>query len=327
MIVVGIPVYHSLKTLGRTLDSLVCQTRKSFLTVICQDGDGEDYSSIIKEYERRGLSISLITKKENRGPGLARQEILNRAISKNIQYIMFCDSDDILQPRAVEILYDEAIKRNADIVCGDIIRTEKNGLDSYIASDGGSVTWLGGKIYKVDYLKKISLSFPKELFWNEDAYFNLVAFECSKKVYAIKEPLYLWQHNPNSITRKQNKKETVKKGNAQYIHSQAKALLKILFINKNIKEDTLFKALENIYYALMEQLFYNIDDWSWCPQVEDLRDNDYIQKLMTKENIEKYSKNIYTKNTYEKQRYVFPFSFEDFLKSFVIRRASDGIYY
>lgn len=77
----------------------------------------------------------------------------------------------------------------------------------------------------------------------------------------------------------------------------------------------------------MEQLFYNIDDWSWCPQVEDLRDNDYIQKLMTKENIEKYSKNIYTKNTYEKQGYVFPFSFEDFLKSFVIRRASDGIYY
>ena len=36
------------------------------------DGDGEDYSEIFNEYERRGLHIFPINAKENGGPGIAR---------------------------------------------------------------------------------------------------------------------------------------------------------------------------------------------------------------------------------------------------------------
>ena len=60
-----IPVFHSKETLPDALNSLVAQTKHMFITTIVADGDGEDYSEIVKEYTRRGLKIKLITLEEN----------------------------------------------------------------------------------------------------------------------------------------------------------------------------------------------------------------------------------------------------------------------
>ena len=109
MIVVGIPVYHSLKILPTCLDSLINQTKKNFSIIIIQDGDNENYYPIIEEYKKRGLHICLKNRKINGGPSQARQDILDDVKRMNIEYVTFVDSDDILQPRAIEVLYD-AIK-------------------------------------------------------------------------------------------------------------------------------------------------------------------------------------------------------------------------
>ena len=67
-----IPTYKARETLPKALDSLVAQTKKMFIITIVQDADEEDYSDIIEEYKKRGLSIRLVTLKDNRGPGGAR---------------------------------------------------------------------------------------------------------------------------------------------------------------------------------------------------------------------------------------------------------------
>ena len=71
MVELGIPVYKARDTIRDTLNSLVAQTRKRFITCLSIDGDGEDYSDIIKEYQDRGLNIRVI-EGENGGPGMAR---------------------------------------------------------------------------------------------------------------------------------------------------------------------------------------------------------------------------------------------------------------
>ena len=101
-----IPTYKARETLPKALDSLVAQTKKLFIVTIIQDGDGEDYSDIIEEYRRRGLQLFLISLKENKGPGGARQAGIDA--NKMCDYLMFLDADDMLMPRAIEILYHEA---------------------------------------------------------------------------------------------------------------------------------------------------------------------------------------------------------------------------
>ena len=99
---IGIPVYKAKETLPDALDSLVAQTYKRFIVTLSIDGDGEDYSDIINTYKARGLKIRAITSAVNHGAGGARQLILDATIC---DYIMFLDADDILMPRAVEVLY------------------------------------------------------------------------------------------------------------------------------------------------------------------------------------------------------------------------------
>lgn len=319
MIVVGIPVYHSLKTLPTCLDSLVSQTKKNFFVIISQDGDNEDYSDIINEYKKRGLNIGLIKRKENGGPSVARQDILSLVKRKNIEYITFVDSDDILQPRAIEVLYDIIKSYNGDVAIGNIIRVRKSEKSETIFSNDTNHTWLGGKMYKVQYLIDIDLNFPKELTWNEDSFFNLVAIASTSKNVIINEDLYIQRENSNSLTHVQN---ALKKSPHQYIHAQAKAILEILKNRKEIDLDTFFNALKNIYYTIGKIFYYDLDNWSWAPQVEDLQNCAAVQEILKKE-----KRDFSNKISFNGKEYEIPITFNEFINSFVKKRYSDGIYY
>ena len=138
MVNVIIPTYKARETLPKALDSLVAQTKDMFLVTIVQDGDGEDYSDIIAEYKRRGLKIFLL-QKENGGPGTARQYGMD--CTKMCDYVMFLDSDDMLTPRAVEILYREAKRNNADVISSTFIAEEKNNPGFQLNVFKTPVTW------------------------------------------------------------------------------------------------------------------------------------------------------------------------------------------
>lgn len=318
MIVVGIPVYHSLKTLPTCLDSLVSQTKKNFFVIISQDGDNEDYSDIINEYKKRGLNIGLIKRKENGGPSIARQDILSLVKRKDIEYITFVDSDDILQPRAIEVLYDIIKSHNGDVAIGNIIKVGRNGKSETIFSNDTNYTWLGGKMYKVQYLIDIDLNFPKELTWNEDSFFNLVAIASTNKNVIINEDLYIQRENLDSLTHTQN---ALKKSSHQYIHAQAKAILEIIKNRKEIDLDTFFNALKNIYYTIGKIFYYDLDNWSWAPQVEDLQNCTIVQEIL------KRKRNFSNKMILDGKEYEIPITFNEFINSFVKKRYSDGIYY
>lgn len=254
MLEIGIPVYKAHKTLTKTLDSIVAQTKQNFIVCLSIDGDGENYDNIIKEYQRRGLKIRVIRSNKNGGPGVARQRVLD---TTQCDYIMFVDSDDMLMPRAVEVLYTQAKTGNYDIIRSSFIREEKNKQDLYLPQNAGTITWFHGKIYKVQYLKKIDLHFLP-LRTDEDAYFNLIAWNSTKMRGEISEVTYLWRFNENSLTRQTASKEYFKRTYLNYITSQVEGLKGLALRNDTMNGALIGQTLVNIYNYYMQACYYEI---------------------------------------------------------------------
>ena len=255
MLEIGIPVYKARDTLPKGLDSLVAQTRDNFIVCLSIDADGEDYSDIVDMYRARGLRIRVINADENGGPGIARQRILD---TTQCDYIMFMDADDMLLPRAVELLYVQAKVQNLDIVRSSFIKEERKGGDRYITKDVNTITWFHGKIYRVGYIKEKNIRFLPDLRTDEDAYFNFVAWNSTKKRGDLGEMTYIWRDNPNSVTRCDNIREYFSRTYNNYIRSQVEGLKKLFELNNDINNSLVAQTLMNLYYYYMNAKFLNL---------------------------------------------------------------------
>lgn len=224
---------------------MVAQTKKLFIVTIVQDCDEEDYTDILDEYRRRGLKIRLLQMENNVGPGLARQYGMDR--DTMCKYFMFMDSDDMLNPRAIEVLTQEAEKNNADVVSSDFMVNIK-GQPSFVMNvDKTPCTWTHGKIYKADYLRKKNIRFSPVLRLNEDSYFNLVAINCAERKFRIHEITYLWHQNQNSLTRQDGDIGFFMKSWGQYLYSQVQGLIDISERNELIDPGLVAATFINMY--------------------------------------------------------------------------------
>lgn len=274
MVEIGIPVYKARDTLSTTLESLVNQTKKNFLVCLSIDGDGEDYTDIIKEYIRRGLKIRVIQSDENCGPGQARQKVIDSTIC---DYVMFLDADDIFMPRAVEVLYTNAKARNYDIVRGGFIREQATAEDKVMSCKDNVVTWFHAKIYKVSFLRQKNIRFLEDLRIDEDAYFNAVAWNSTENKGLIDEILYLWKDNKNSLTRALPVKEYFCKNYLNYIYSQVEALKTLFKINNQVNSTLVTYTLINIYYYYMKARFYNLNEAVMDKVISTLKNESWMQ--------------------------------------------------
>ena len=279
MVEVGIPVYNAQKTLEKALDSLVGQTINDFSVCLSIDGDGhyDFYKKLSEEYTRRGLKIRIINKEENRGPGMARQYILD---TTECDYIMFLDSDDMLMPRAVAILYNQAKAENYDIVRSSFIREEKEKQDIFLPQNINTITWFHGKIYRVAYLKENNIHFHPDLRADEDAFFNLVAWNSAKKRGETSEATYIWRFNENSITRGSSGKEYFLKTYLYYMTSQIEGLRELCRLNEQIEPTLIMQTLINTYNYYMKARFYQLDEKAMDELIMKLKDEPKIQAAL-----------------------------------------------
>lgn len=201
MVNIVIPYYKSEKTIRDTFNSLVAQTKKMFIITLVDDCSDDNIKDIISEYSKK-LHISYLKTEKNSGPGAARNVGIKNAIKNGYDYIIFVDSDDILNPRAVEVLYTEAKKKDADVVFSNIL-CERQRSTPLIVDSTKNITWTHGKIYKVSYLQKNNILFFEDIKYNEDASFNQLTFAMGRS-YFVPEILYIWRDNKDSITRRKN---------------------------------------------------------------------------------------------------------------------------
>ena len=311
-----IPTYKARETLPKALDSLVAQTKKMFIITIVQDADEEDYSDIIEEYKKRGLSIRLVTLKDNRGPGGARQAGMDT--DKMCDYFMFMDADDMLMPRAVELLYREVKLHDADIASSDFI-AEREATPGFLMDVFETpVTWCHGRIYKAKYLRDNNIRFLDGLRLNEDAYFNLIAHNCTSNKIKIKEVTYLWRDNKNSLTRAQNNHEFFVRSWKDYLTSQVEATLKIIELKGEVAPDLLGATLLYLYHYWMIALHYNLVNDEAKEELLKLKDNPILKQTLNQENFWRYIvANLKGGTIWEDDLIFYKVRFNDWLKEYI----------
>lgn len=111
-----VPVYNTEKYLQRCLDSLVNQTLQEIEIILVDDGSKEPCALLCDACAQTDPRIKVIHK-VNGGLGFARNTGMEAATG---EYIGFVDSDDYIDPRMYEKLYEAALKHSADLVISGI---------------------------------------------------------------------------------------------------------------------------------------------------------------------------------------------------------------
>ena len=106
-----VPVYNVEIYLHRCVDSILAQTFTDFELILVDDGSPDNCGAICDEYAKKDSRVRVIHK-ENGGQSSAR----NRAIeAAQGEWIHFVDSDDLIHPQMLEILYRAAQESGANI--------------------------------------------------------------------------------------------------------------------------------------------------------------------------------------------------------------------
>lgn len=106
-----IPVYNAEKYLPTCLDSVRRQSVQGIEIICVNDGSTDGSLQILKSYAEKDPRIQVVSQK-NQGVSVARNEGIGAAAGK---YILFLDSDDMLEPEALEYTVQQMEEKNLDI--------------------------------------------------------------------------------------------------------------------------------------------------------------------------------------------------------------------
>lgn len=213
-----VPVYNTQKYVSKTLDSLVDQTLEDYEIIVVNDGSTDNSQKIIEEYVEKYPELIRAYYKENGGLGSARNYGLQYAKG---EYIGFVDSDDWVDEKMYQTMYQKAINEKCDIVIcdftsiydgwesgwrstgyrGENVSPEKRDFMLYCLEP--AVAW--NKLYKKDlfYLA----NFKKG--WYEDIATTPILLSYAEKIGYLPIQLYYYRQRNDSITYKKMDRRTL----------------------------------------------------------------------------------------------------------------------
>ncbi len=100
-VAVIMPVYNAGLFLRECLDSILAQTFRDFVLIVCDDGSTDDSPQILAEYAARDGRMKVLTNHENLGIPLTRNKLLT-AVPQGCEYLAIMDSDDVCKPDRLE---------------------------------------------------------------------------------------------------------------------------------------------------------------------------------------------------------------------------------
>ena len=214
LISIVVPVYKVEQYIEENITSLVNQTYKNLEIILVDDGSPDDCGKIFDQFASKDNRIKVIHK-ENGGLSDARNYGIDRATGK---YIVFVDSDDYIDNRYIEILYN-AIKTNNTKIsqCGVLKINDKNEVmeklgyvDKQIKTgkemlkdlyNGHAienvVVW--NKMYAIEMFKDLRYPVGKI---HEDEFTTYKILYNIDSIAIVNEHLYYYRQNENSITGK-----------------------------------------------------------------------------------------------------------------------------
>ena len=107
-----VPIYNVERYLEPCIESILSQTYENFELILVDDGSPDQCGIICDKYATQDSRIKVIHK-ENQGLGMARNTGLDYATG---EFVCFVDSDDWLEPYAIEYWIRAQRNYDADIV-------------------------------------------------------------------------------------------------------------------------------------------------------------------------------------------------------------------
>lgn len=201
------------------LKSVLSQTYSNWEAVIVDDGS-TDSSGIIADNYSSYDDRFRVFHKSNGGLADARNFGMSRATG---EYFLFLDSDDFLMPEAMQVLAECAANGDADIVVGDFVHVDENGIfsdviivqedlfkhaisqtgkktlqDIYASKYHGLNLAAWGKLFRCSLFSKHHITFPKGKV-HEDIATTFKLYYYAKKVTIVSNTVYAYRIRSGSI--------------------------------------------------------------------------------------------------------------------------------
>lgn len=112
LVSVIVPVYNVEEYLGRCVESILVQTYTNLEVILVDDGAKDSSGHICDDYAARDARVRVIHK-ENGGLSSARNAGIDAATG---DYLEFVDSDDWIEPDAVETMLTLALEHQTELV-------------------------------------------------------------------------------------------------------------------------------------------------------------------------------------------------------------------
>lgn len=207
-------MYNVEKYLEECLQSVAIQTYKNLEIVVIDDGSSDESGVICDAFAARDARVKVIHQK-NQGVSAARNVGLDNAQG---EFVFFVDSDDMVEPNAVETLSTIQEESNADLVIGMYSLINEDGShrkDSGELLIEGEITekqfWeYAGKKY-LSVLFPVAKLYSRHLFddvrypeglINEDQYVLPDLIPKCKKIVCTNKVIYRYRYNDSSIMRR-----------------------------------------------------------------------------------------------------------------------------
>ena len=222
-----VPVYNAEPYVALFLDSALTQSFDDYEIVLADNCSTDGTYDILRKYQESFPDKVFLYKTDSHGScGKGRNLTLQK--SKG-DYIYMCDSDDLILPKALEWLYQEAVEYNADLVCGTaMIVTEEDGeiinisqsshkstmqVSNETAIKSGAEFWI--RLIKRSLIDKIGRIPDEDSYIFEDVRYLTVLHSKAKCIRFISVPVYYWYRRGNStagVVRKELCEDSVDAG-------------------------------------------------------------------------------------------------------------------
>jgi glycosyltransferase involved in cell wall biosynthesis len=210
LISIIIPIYKVEPYLRRCLDSILGQSFTDYECILIDDNSPDGCPAICDEYASKDRRFRVIHKPRNEGLPKARKSGLDIA---EAEFVFHLDSDDWLEPKALELLYKRQVETDADIVIGNrrdiypysvtnyyfpAINDSTNILEYFFLYKCRNI-W--GKLYRKTLFDKYIVPSTNI---GEDAIVNVQLFSKIKprKLQKIDEVVYNYNHCSSGMTIK-----------------------------------------------------------------------------------------------------------------------------
>lgn len=216
-----VPVYKTEKYIHECILSILNQTYENFELILVDDGSPDQAGTICDEYAAKDFRVHVIHK-ENEGQLSARSAAIAYVkvnCAQNHAFCVFVDSDDYLQPNALEVLADVIEEKHCDVVIYGIQQVDDGKKVSVAdtAPYAGSIT-NKRELYKKVFFdmkfnslccKAISCALFNDIDWSsyyyirhgEDLLQSIPIYKNCRNVEFIGTVLYNYRMNPISVTR------------------------------------------------------------------------------------------------------------------------------